>query len=49
LVSRQRKRIEAVCVDMWEPFRLSIEQWAPQCKMGVAPLHLRLKHHLSIG
>ena len=29
LVSRQRKRIEAVCVDMREPFRLSIEQWAP--------------------
>jgi transposase len=22
---RQRKRIEAACVDMWEPFRLSIE------------------------
>jgi len=27
LVSRQRKRIEAVCVDMWDPFRKSIEQW----------------------
>ena len=25
---RQRKRIEAACVDMWEPFRLSIEEWA---------------------
>src|SRR5271170_6006341 len=24
---RQRKRIEAACVDMWEPFRLSIEEW----------------------
>ncbi len=22
LVSRQRNRIEAVCVDMWEPFRM---------------------------
>jgi transposase len=31
LRSGQRKRIEAACVDMWEPFRLSIEQWAPQC------------------
>ena len=29
LVSRQRKRIEAACVDMWQPFRLSIEQLAP--------------------
>ena len=26
---RQRKRIEAACVDMWEPFRLSMEQWVP--------------------
>jgi transposase len=33
LVSRQRKRIEAACVDMWEPFRKSLEQWAPQCKI----------------
>ena len=31
LRSGQRKRIEAACVDMWEPFRLSIAQWAPQC------------------
>jgi len=29
LNARQRRGIEAVCVDMWEPFRLSIEQWAP--------------------
>jgi transposase len=26
LNSRQRQGIEAVCVDMWEPFRRSIEQ-----------------------
>jgi transposase len=26
LSGRQRRRIEAACVDMWEPFRLSIEQ-----------------------
>jgi transposase len=24
---------EAVCVDMWEPFRLSIEEWVPGCKI----------------
>ena len=29
LTSAQRKRIEAACVDMWEPFRLNIEQWVP--------------------
>ena len=43
LVSRQRKRIEAACVDMWEPFRLSIEQWAPQCKIVYDKFHI-LQH-----
>jgi transposase len=40
LTSRQRKRIEAACVDMWEPFRLSIEQWAPQCKIVYDRFHI---------
>ncbi len=40
LVSRQRKRIEAACVDMWEPFRLSIEQWAPQCRIVYDKFHI---------
>src|ERR1019366_8592650 len=40
LVSRQRKRIAAVCVDMWEPFRLSIEQWAPRCKIVYDKFHI---------
>jgi transposase len=40
LVSRQRKRIEAACVDMWEPFRLSIEQWAPQCQIVYDKFHI---------
>jgi transposase len=43
LVSRQRKRIEAACVDMWEPFRLSIEQWCPQCKIVNDKFHV-LQH-----
>jgi transposase len=43
LVSRQRKRIEAACVDMWEPFRLSIEQWAPQCQIVYDKFHI-LQH-----
>ena len=29
----QRGAIRAACVDMWEPFRLSIEQWLPQCRI----------------
>jgi transposase len=37
---RQRKRIEAACVDMWEPFRLSIEEWAPQCKIVYDKFHI---------
>jgi transposase len=40
LDSRQRKRIEAVCVDMWEPFRLSIEEWTPQCKIVYDKFHI---------
>ena len=36
----QRKRIEAACVDMWVPFRLSIEQWAPQCKIVYDKFHI---------
>jgi transposase len=40
LVSRQRKRIEAACVDMWEPFRLSIQQWAPQCQIVYDKFHI---------
>ena len=34
LSARQRIRITAACVDMWKPYRLSIEQWAPNCRIG---------------
>jgi transposase len=37
---RQRKRIEAACVDMWEPFRLSIQEWAPQCQIVYDKFHI---------
>jgi transposase len=37
---RQRQRIEAACVDMWEPFRMSIEQWAPQCRIVYDKFHI---------
>ena len=33
LSAGQRMRIAAACVDMWEPYRLSIEQWAPNCRI----------------
>src|SRR6201999_3800733 len=40
LSNRQRKRIEAACVDMWEPFRLSIEEWAPACRIVYDKFHI---------
>jgi transposase len=40
LSGRQRRRIEAACVDMWEPFRLSIEQWAPNCRIVYDKFHV---------
>lgn len=43
LRSGQRKRIEACCVDMWKPFRLSIEQWAPECRIVYDKFHI-LQH-----
>ena len=36
-------RITAACVDMWEPFRLSIEQWAPNCGIVYDKFHI-LQH-----
>ena len=40
LVSRQRKRVEAACVDMWEPFRLSLQEWAPGCRIIYDKFHI---------
>jgi transposase len=33
-------RITAACPDMWEPFRLSIEQWAPNCRIVYDKFHI---------
>ncbi len=40
LSARQRRGIEAACVDMWAPFRLSIEQWAPRCRIVYDKFHI---------
>jgi transposase len=40
LRSGQRRRIEACCVDMWEPFRLSIEEWVPGCRIVYDKFHI---------
>jgi transposase len=40
LTDRLRRGIEAACVDMWEPYRLSIEQWAPNCRIVYDKFHV---------
>jgi transposase len=40
LSESQRRNLEAACVDMWEPFRLSIEQWAPRCRIVYDKFHI---------
>jgi len=40
LNARQRRGIEAACVDMWEPYRLSMEQWAPNCRIVYDKFHV---------
>jgi len=37
---RQCRGIEAACVDMWKPYRLSIEQWAPNCRIVYDKFHI---------
>jgi transposase len=40
LSARQRRGIEAACVDMWEPYRRSLEQWAPHCQIIYDKFHI---------
>jgi transposase len=36
----QRSAIRAACVDMWEPYRQSIEQWATNCGIVYDKFHI---------
>ncbi len=40
LSSFQRSAIRAACVDMWEPFRQSMEQWVPKCRIVYDKFHI---------
>jgi transposase len=40
LTAGQRMRITAACVDMWEPYRLSIEHHAPNCRIVYDKFHV---------
>jgi len=48
LSSRQRGRMEAVGVDMWEPYRLSIEQWAPHARIVYDKFHIMQRANQAI-
>jgi transposase len=39
----QRSAIQAACLDMWEPFRQSVEEWVPECRMVYDKFHI-LQH-----
>ena len=40
---KQRQKIEAACLDMWEPYQLSLEQWVPGCRLVYDKFHI-LQH-----
>jgi transposase len=40
LSAMQRGRIDAACVDMWEPFTKSILKWAPDCRIVYDKFHV---------
>src|SRR5262249_62120869 len=41
----RRRAVRAVCVDMWKPFRLSLEQHLPQARIVYDKFHVL--HHAS--
>lgn len=40
LSAKQRRGIQAACLDMWEPYRMSIEQGAPNCQIIYDKFHI---------
>lgn len=43
LSAKQRRALVAVCADMWKPYQLSLEQWAPQARLVYDKFHV-LQH-----
>lgn len=48
LSCKQRGQIEAVGLDMWEPYRLSLEAWVPACRMVYDKFHVLQHAHAAI-
>jgi len=40
LSALQRSVVRAACVDMWEPYRQSLEQWVPKCQIIYDKFHI---------
>jgi transposase len=40
LSSGQRRRIQAACMDMWEPYKTSVLQWSPDCAIVYDKFHI---------
>lgn len=40
LSALQRGRLQAACVDMWQPFTRSISGWAPECRIVYDKFHV---------
>jgi len=38
----QRGAVQAACVDIWDPFRQSIEQWLPKCRIIYDKFHIMM-------
>ena len=43
LNAKQRRAIAALCTDMWKPYQLSLEEWAPQARLVYDKFHV-LQH-----
>jgi transposase len=48
LSAKQRRGIQAACVDMWEPYRLSIQPGAPHCQIIYDKFHIMQRANAAI-
>jgi transposase len=48
LSAKQRRGIQAACLDMWKPYRLSIEQWATNCQIVYDKFHIMQQANAAV-
>jgi transposase len=44
----QRSAVQTACVDMWDPFRQSIEQWLPKCRIIYDKFHIMQHANVAV-